>query len=73
MVVVLVVIEQRRQVAFEAHSPAKRVRERQSAGHRVGHMCARTQPECSERFTVGSGEAAHLFRRLGARTLKILS
>ena len=27
----------------------------------------------SERFTVGSGEAAHLFNRLGARTLKMLS
>ena len=25
------------------------------------------------RFTVGSGEVAHLFRRLGARTLKMLS
>ena len=64
MVVVLVVIEQRHQVAFEAHSPAKRVRERQSAGHLVGHVrahSARTQPERSERFTVGSGEAAHLF------------
>ena len=34
---------------------------------------ARTQPQRSERFTVGSGEAAHLFRRLGARTLKMLS
>ena len=34
---------------------------------------ARTQPEPSERFTVGSGEAAHLFRRLRARTLKVLS
>ena len=30
---------------------------------------ARTQPQRSERFTVGSGEAAHLFRRLRARTL----
>ena len=34
---------------------------------------ARTQPQRSERFTVGSGEAAHLFYRLGARTLKMLS
>ena len=34
---------------------------------------ARTQPQRSERFTVGSGEAAHLFRRLGARILKMLS
>ena len=34
---------------------------------------ARTQPQRSERFTVGSGEVAHLFRRLGARTLKMLS
>jgi hypothetical protein len=34
---------------------------------------ARTQSQRSERFTVGSGEAAHLFRRLGARTLKMLS
>ena len=34
---------------------------------------ARTQPQRSERFTVGSGEAAHLFRRLRARTLKMLS
>ena len=32
---------------------------------------ARTQPQRSERFTVGSGEAAHLFRRLRARTLKM--
>ena len=36
-------------------------------------MSARTQPERSGRFTVGSGEVAHLFRRLGARTLKMLS
>ena len=36
-------------------------------------MSARTQPQRSERFTVGSGEAAHLFRRLRARTLKMLS
>ena len=34
---------------------------------------ARTQSQRSERFTVGSGEAAHLFRRLRARTLKMLS
>ena len=37
---------------------------------------ARTQPEPSERFTVagvGLGEAEHLFRRLRARTLRILS
>ena len=34
---------------------------------------ARTQPERSEKFTVGRGEVAHLFRRLGARTLKMLS
>ena len=32
---------------------------------------ARTQPQRSERFTVGSGEAAHLFNWLGARTLKM--
>ena len=63
LVVGLVVAEQRRQVGIEAHYPAKRVRERQSAGQRVGQ-----QPE---RFTVGSGEAAHLFNRLGARTLKM--
>ena len=36
-------------------------------------MSARTQPERSERFTAGSGKVAHLFRRLDARTLKILS
>ena len=36
-------------------------------------MSARTQPELSERFTAGSGKVAHLFRRLDARTLKILS
>ena len=36
-------------------------------------MNARTQPEWSEKLTVGSGEVAHLFRRLGARTLKMLS
>ena len=34
---------------------------------------ARTQPQRPERFAVGSGEVAHLFRRLGARTLKMLS
>ena len=72
MVVVLVVTEQQRQVAFEAHSPAKRVRERQSAGQRVGQQ--RAPPATAVgRFTVGSGEAAHLFRRLRARTLKMLS
>ena len=37
LVVRLVVTEQRRQVGVEAHSPAKRVRERQSVGQRVGH------------------------------------
>ena len=36
-------------------------------------MNARTQPEWSEKLTVGSSEAAHLFRRLRARTLKMLS
>ena len=36
-------------------------------------MSARSQLERSGRFTVGSGEVAHLFRRLGARTLKMLS
>jgi hypothetical protein len=34
-------------------------------------MNARTQPEWSEKLTVGSSEAAHLFRRLRARTLKM--
>ena len=38
LVVGLVVAEQRRQVGVEAHSPAKRVRERQSAGQRVGQQ-----------------------------------
>jgi len=36
-------------------------------------MNARTQPEWSEKLTVGSSETAHLFRRLRARTLKMLS
>ena len=40
LVVGLVVAEQRRQVGIEAHSPAKRVRERQSAGQRVGQQRA---------------------------------
>ena len=34
---------------------------------------ARTQPQRPERFTVCSGEAAHLFNRLDARTLKMVS
>ena len=36
-------------------------------------MSARSQLERTERFTVGAGEAAHIFRRLDARTLKMLS
>ena len=36
-------------------------------------MLLGTQPERSERFTAGSGKVAHLFRRLDARALKILS
>ena len=72
LVVGLVLAEQRREVGVEAHSPAKRVRERQSAGQRVGQQRAHPARAVG-RFTVGSGELAHLFRRLGARTLKMLS
>ena len=36
-------------------------------------MSARSQLERTERFTVGAGEVAHIFRRLDARTLKMLS